>query len=146
MVEKIKNLLEKYGEIIRYIIIGGATTAVNWVTYSVLVKFLHLNINVSNTIAWIAAVAFAYVTNKLFVFKDHSKTVPEEIKKIGLFVGSRVLTGILEIAGLPLLMKAGLRQTILGVEGLFAKIIVSVIVIILNYIFSKIFVFKKNKE
>ena len=146
MIESLKKLFKKYEEIIRYGIVGVMTTAVDWVTYSVLVKFLNVNINVANAIGWIAAVAFAYVTNKIFVFKDHSKTVPEEIKKIVLFVGSRALTGLLQMVGLPLLMGIGLNQSIFGVEGLPAKIIVSIVVMILNYIFGKILVFRKNKK
>ncbi len=142
----IKKLFKKYEEIIRYVIVGVATTAVDWVTYSVLVKFLHVNINVANAVGWIAAVTFAYVTNKLFVFRDHSQTTREELKKIVLFVGSRALTGVLQMVGLPLLMRAGLDQSFFGVDGLPAKILSSIIVMILNYIFGKILVFKKRKQ
>ncbi len=153
LVDTIKKLLKKYEEIILYVIVGAITTAVNWVTYSVFVKFIlvkaiesdDMRMNVSNVIAWVVAVIFAYFANKIFVFKSPSKNMAEELKKFILFVGSRAITGVLEIVGLPMLVKAGLDQTAFGVDGLPAKIIVSIVVMILNYIFGKLLVFRKKK-
>ena len=70
--KKIKRLLLKYKEVIMYLIFGVATTLVNWVVYSLLMKTSAVNMTISNAIAWFTAVVFAYITNKLFVFESKS--------------------------------------------------------------------------
>lgn len=150
---KIKELLIKYKEIITYIIFGGLTTLVNWFVYTVLVKISPNNIDeiiwitISNAAAWVAGVLFAFITNKIWVFESKSFALKVVLKELISFVLARALTGVLEIFGVPLLVKLGLNQTIFGIDGMVAKLIVSVVVVILNYIFSKLIVFKnKNKE
>ena len=123
--KKIKRLLLKYKEVIMYLIFGVATTLVNWVVYSLLMKTSAVNMTISNAIAWFTAVVFAYITNKLFVFESKSWNVAEVWKEVVKFFGARIAT---------------------GVEGFVAKILVSVIVVILNYVFSKIFVFNKKDK
>ena len=140
--KKIKRLLLKYKEVIMYLIFGVATTLVNWVVYSLLMKTSAVNMTISNAIAWFTAVVFAYITNKLFVFESKSWNVAEVVK----FFGARIATGVVEIGGLPLLYYIGVKQSLFGVEGFVAKILVSVIVVILNYVFSKIFVFNKKDK
>lgn len=151
----LKSLFTKYKEIIMYLIMGGATTVVNWVVYAIATFLIHtgkqvhgfdMDLLISNIIAWILAVLFAYITNKLFVFESYSWTPSFVIKEFALFVSARLLTGIIEILGVPLLVGLGLNQTILGIEGMLSKIVVSVVVIILNYVFSKLFIFKKDSE
>lgn len=150
---KIKELLIKYKEIITYIIFGGLTTLVNWCVYTVLVKISPNNIDeivwitISNAVAWVAGVLFAFITNKIWVFESKNFALKVVLKELISFVLARALTGVLEIFGVPLLVKLGLNQTIFGIDGMVAKLIVSVVVVILNYIFSKLIVFKnKNKE
>jgi len=164
---KIKEIFQKYKEIIMYLIMGVATTLVNWITYMVIISFFNqgdglstfiekyfklsiepnsLNVFVSNAIAWIVAVIFAYITNKIFVFESKTWTVKAFWREFSLFISARAITGILEIFGVPLLVEIGLDQTILGYEGMVSKAIVSVAVIILNYIFSKLIIFKKNTK
>ena len=104
------------------------------------------NIEISNAIAWFTAVVFAYITNKLFVFESKSWNVAEVWKEVVKFFGARIATGVVEIGGLPLLYYIGVKQSLFGVEGFVAKILVSVIVVILNYVFSKIFVFNKKDK
>lgn len=135
------GLLKKYKEVILYLIFGVATTVVNWISYAVCNK-TGIGMNISNVIAWVLAVIFAYITNKIFVFESKSMKLEVLLPEVGKFVGARVVTGVIEIVGLPLLVYLGVRQTVFGVEGFLAKILVSVIVVILNYVFSKIFVFK----
>ena len=140
--KKIKRLLLKYKEVIMYLIFGVATTLVNWVVYSLLMKTSAVNMTISNAIAWFTAVVFAYITNKLFVFESKSWNVAEVWKEVVKFFGARIA----EIGGLPLLYYIGVKQSLFGVEGFVAKILVSVIVVILNYVFSKIFVFNKKDK
>ena len=131
-------------EIISYLFFGVMTTAVNWVVYTAFVKFLGVNITVSNAVAWIAAVIFAYFTNKIFVFESKSFKPLTLLKELVSFIAARALTGVIEIFGTPLLVKIGLSQKLFGIDGAVAKIIISVIVIILNYVFSKILIFRKK--
>ncbi len=139
-----KKLYEKHKELIHYIFFGGATTAVNWVVYALLVELLHADITLSNAIAWVAAVTFAFITNKLFVFESKSFAPRVILPEMATFLGSRVVSGLLEIWGPKLLMNAGLAQPLFGIDGFAAKLVVSVGVIILNYILSKLIVFRKK--
>lgn len=160
MIEKIRELLFKVfkkdsflgkiidkfftKEIITYLIFGVLTTLVNWACYTVLVKYIHCSITLSNAVAWVAGVLFAFITNKIFVFESKSFAPAKVIKEFVSFVAARAITGVMEIFGVPLLVKIGLDQTIAGVEGAVSKVIVSVAVIILNYVFSKLIIFRKK--
>lgn len=150
----IKKLWDKFHEFIMYMIFGVGTTVVSWITFALFTKiiptFAFWGITVdctttANVLSWICAVVFAYVTNKLWVFNSKSWKPSIAFPEFGKFVSSRLLTGVIEWVGLPLLIAIGLDQSILGIEGMLAKIIVSVIVIILNYVFSKLFIFKRKK-
>ncbi len=141
----IKKLFQKYHEIIMYLIFGVSTTLVNWIVYSILVSIADANATFSNGIAWLAAVVFAYITNKLYVFESKSWKASVLIREIASFFGARIASGVFEIFLPALLMKIGLDQAFFGIEGSAAKIVVSVLVIVLNYIFSKLFIFRKNK-
>lgn len=148
--EKLKALFEKYREIISYIFWGVMTTAVSFITYCLftllLTAFLDTRaaVFISNALSWVCAVLFAFITNKLWVFnsKSFKKAIvlPEFLK----FLSSRIATGVIEMAGLPLLVYLGLGRALFGIEGLAAKIIINVIVIVLNYVFSKLIIFKKK--
>lgn len=141
--------MKKYKEIILYIIFGGLTTLVNFVAFW-LIERLGVNYLINNAISWIIAVAFAFVTNKLFVFESKS-LAPKILFKEGIeFLGARVLSFIIEEGGLWLFVDVLgmktlsfnlLNQTITG--AFIAKIILAVIVVILNYFFSKFIIFKK---
>lgn len=128
-------------ELISYGVFGVATTVVNWLVYSFFVKVFSVNLNIANMIAWLIAVLFAFVVNKLFVFQSKSWRKDIAYKEFTLFIGARIFSGIFEILGLPFLLWLGIQQSLLGIEGLVAKIIVSVLVIVLNYIFSKFIIF-----
>ena len=142
---KIQELLVKYKEMIMYLIFGVGTTVVNWITYTIVAKTICSNLTIANCIAWVVAVAFAYVTNKIWVFESKSWAPSVLCKEIGLFLGARIFSGIFEIGLFPVLMFLGLNQAIFGVEGMVAKVLISVLVIILNYVFSKLLVFKEKK-
>ena len=138
------DLLKKYKDIIMYLIFGLATTVVNWLVYTVCVKLFSMEMTVSNAIAWVIAVLFAFVTNKFFVFHSKAKTAPVVIKECISFFGSRATTGWLEIFLPTFFFAAGLKQSLFGIEGFWAKALVSILVIVLNYVFSKLIVFRKN--
>ena len=136
--EKIRELLVKYRDIVSYLFFGVLTTAVNYIVYLPCYNWLHLSAAVSNVIAWVFAVAFAYLTNKPFVFKSNdwsAKTVVPELTK---FVGSRVLSGAMETVIIFVAVD------LLAWNGNIMKLIVSVVVVILNYVASKLLVFRKR--
>ena len=139
-----KELLKKYRELIIYIFVGGLTTIVNWAVYAACVRFFGWSITVSNIIAWIAAVAFAYVTNKVWVFRSYDWSLRFVLREASLFVGARLATGLFEIVAVPLLVRLGLDQQLFGVKGMLSKVIVSVVVTILNYVFSKLIIFRRT--
>lgn len=154
MFKFVKNLFIKYKEIIMYLIFGVLTTAVNWVTYSLLMKVIlssasisnDVKMTIGNVIAWLVAVIFAFVTNKLWVFESKSWEVKLAIKEFLSFVASRLATGVIEWFGPLLLFKIGLDQALFGVDGFVAKIVCSVLVVILNYVFSKLITFRNKKN
>ena len=142
---KLKVIYQKRKEQINYIFFGVATTAVNWIVYTISVK-TSIGMNTANILAWIVAVLFAYVTNKLWVFESKSFQLKNLIKEFSSFIAARLVSGVFEIVLLPVLVYIGINQTLFGIEGFVAKIIISVFVIILNYIFSKLFVFKGERS
>ena len=127
-----------------YLFFGGVTTLINWAIYSAFVQFLPIAI--SNAIAWVLAVAFAFFANRLWVFGIRDTRPSVILRQAGTFVTVRLGTGVLELIGVPLLFSLGLSRAIVGIEGLAAKILVSVVVVILNYILSKTFVFRGRSE
>lgn len=144
MIEKIKALCVKYEEIIAYLIVGGLTTLVSWGA-KFLANFLFFGNTMYPTmvqnyilsiINWTAGVIFAYFTNRKFVFKSHDPMLKEAPK----FVLSRVSTLILDMVVMQVL------NVLLGVDLIVATIISAVLVVIANYIFSKLFVFNNKKE
>jgi putative flippase GtrA len=140
---KVKGIIEKYKEIISYLFWGVMTTVVSWGTYSLFVTVIQ-SVSVANILSWICAVVFAYVTNKLWVFQSREWAFCTIIPELLKFVTARLATGLLEIVGVPLLVYLGLNQRIAGIEGMAAKVFVSVIVTILNYVLSKLLVFRKK--
>ena len=136
--KRILALLKKHEEVVSYLFFGGLTTVVNYLVYLPCYNLLRFSGTVSNVIAWIAAVAFAYLTNKPFVFKSHdwsAKTVLPELTK---FVGCRVGSGLVETAVIFLTVDW------LGLNGNLIKVATSVLVVVLNYIGSKLVVFRKK--
>ncbi len=152
--QKIKILLRKYREGILYILFGGLTTLVNFAVLKLCNMALGEEIYlVSNVIAWLASVIFAYVTNKLFVFESKSWAPRLIAREMISFAGARVLSLGLEEVGLWILVDLchmdRLTWTVFSIDIggiMIAKLILAVVVVILNYIFSKLFIFKKNRS
>ena len=120
-------------EKINYLIAGVATTVVNYVVYLVLTRLAHMGEIWSNIWAWVASVAFAYVVNRIFVFGSRSRNIAAECAK---FVLLRLASGVLDT-----LMFAFMVEILL-VGDIVSKTITQVVAIVLNYIFSKLYVFK----
>ena len=137
MIEKIKSLIQKYWDVITYLIFGVLTTVVNYLVYLPVYNLLGLSAAVSNAIAWVVAGAFAYLTNKPFVFKSHDWSAKTVIPELTKFVSCRVASGLMET--LILLITVD----ILHWNGNIWKLVTSVLVVILNYFGSKLLVFKK---
>jgi putative flippase GtrA len=131
------EFLKKYKEVISYLFFGGVTTLVNIVCYSLLYYIAGISNTVSNVIAWVVSVLVAYVTNKLFVFENKGIAFPAILVEIASFFGCRVLTGVMDVAVMYLFVD------VLLLNALLMKIISNVLVIILNYIASKFFIFRK---
>ena len=144
----IKDLFNKYKEIIMSLVMGFATTIVSWVTYALFEKMFHDSnqaVLIASTLSWICSVIFAYITNKLFVFESYSWNPAFIAKELSLFVSTRFATGVFEIASITLLVDVlKFDPPVFKTKGMVAKIIVSIIVVILNYIFSKLLIFKKD--
>ncbi|MDE5604400.1 MAG: GtrA family protein [Eubacterium sp.] len=152
--KKINTLLKKYQEIILYVLFGGFTTVVNLAVFWLLNKAIGENAYlINNIIAWFAAVVFAYITNKLWVFESKSWALKIVIKEIPEFFLARVFSLAVEEGGLWLFVEImefdKLSFDLLGFAftgKLIAKILLAVIVVILNYIFSKFIIFAKKKN
>lgn len=135
--EIINKLIKQYWDVLSYLFFGVLTTVVNYIVYLPLYNWLGLSAAVSNAAAWVFAVAFAFLTNKPFVFKSYdwsAKTVVPELIK---FLGTRVGSGLIE-TGIILVTVDILRW-----DGNIMKLVTSVLVIIINYVGSKLLVFKK---
>ena len=161
--------MKKIKELVLYVVFGVLTTVVNLIAVGIFKKFIPFLI--ANIIAWVVAVAFAYVTNKLFVFESKSWKKDIVIKEVASFTGARLLTLGIEEAGIILMDNILHLTDSLGVfagkcldltkivnitmpaafyeklDGeMMIKIILAVIVVILNYVFSKLIIFKKKNE
>lgn len=141
MVDKIRQLLVKYKEIIVYLIVGVLTTIVSWGA-CFLVEWLFLDPDISwqndviNTIGWVAGVLFAYPTNRKFVFESRN---PHIMREFCGFAASRLSTWMLDVV----IMRVAVN--VLGLHYWIAKLFISsVLVMIANYVFSKVFVFRKK--
>ncbi len=133
------NILKKFlnRETISYIFFGVLTTVVDFVSFGLLHYCLHINEVVANTVAWIAAVIFSFITSKLFVFDSKSFKLKVLAVEFPSFVLSRVTTLILTDVAL---IMAGY----ISMNMMLAKALVSILVIIINYLFSKLLVFRKT--
>ena len=138
MKDKIKTLLTKYKFIILYGIFGVLTTVINIAVYGIFYSVLDVSNVISNIIAWVVSVLFAFITNKLWVFESKSFNFKLFLTELGSFTVCRVATGVLDLG----IMFVGVD--LLNGPAIILKVASNIIVIILNYVMSKIFVFKKK--
>lgn len=134
----VKRMIQS--QAIRYIFFGGCTTMVNLVSYALFRYALGMDITTANFLAISLAILFAYVVNKLFVFESRTKGVKGLFLEAGSFIGMRLGTMFLEIFGVVLMC------CVWGIPDMVSKLLIQVVVLVLNYVFSKCFVFKEKKE
>lgn|SRR5690554_5654221 len=139
MFNSIKKLICKLynNNIIRYVFFGGLTTLINLISYAVLRNLM--DYNMANFISILLAIFFAYFVNSRFVFKSTSKTIRERFNEFFKFIAARISTMIIELLGVFIFVD------IIGLNDMLTKILIQFLVLILNYIFSKLIVFKKHK-
>lgn len=134
-----KELLNKLKkpEVLRYLIFGVLATIVSMFTYWLAIK-AGLDYKIAQALSWVFAVSFAFVTNKIFVFESKTSTLSQGLKEFCSFILARVISGVVETVVLIVTVE------FMNMDEMIAKLITQVIVVILNYIFSKWFVFKKK--
>ena len=138
MISKLCRLIEKYWDIVSYLFFGVCTTIVNYLIYIPCYNFFGMSATVSNMIAWVVAVAFAYLTNKPFVFRSYDWSAETVVPELTKFVGCRIGSGAAETLILFLTVD------LIGWNGNVWKLLTQVMVVILNYIGSKLLVFLKK--
>lgn len=136
--KKIRALIEKYYDILSYLFFGVLTTVVNYLIYLPCYNLWGLSASASNVIAWVVAVAFAYLTNKPFVFRSHDWSAKTVIPELTKFVGCRLGSGALETVIIFVTVDC------LHWDGNVMKLFTSVLVIVVNYLASKLVVFRKK--
>lgn len=139
--KKLKDMILGFyqNDVIRYVFFGGCTTLVNLVCFFVLRK-CGLELNIANLISIITAILFAYVVNSRFVFQDKCETLRDHFRPFCKFISARLVTMVIEVGGVWLLVEVCKMNDMVG------KFITQFIVLALNYIFSKFFVFTTGKK
>lgn len=136
MIKKSLELYRKHRMILRYLAFGGLTTAISITSYWLFAYVCQIEETTSNVLSWICAVLFAYITNKLFVFESRKSELKEVAKEVSTFFSMRLVSGVFDIATFALLVK------VLLFNDLAVKIILQIVIVILNYLFSKKVIFK----
>ena len=131
---------EKYGEIVRYLIVGILTTVVSLGTYyGCVFTFLNpenaLQLQLANVLSWIIAVTFAYVMSRIYVFQSKQENI---LREMVAFYSSRLLTLFMDMAIMFIMV------TLCRVNDKLAKLVVQVVVTVANYVFSKVLVFRRE--
>ena len=136
----LKSLFLKYKELILYVFFGGLTTLVNWASYWLLADVFHVPYLWATAIAQILSILFAYVTNRIWVFESKAKGFSAVFWEMVRFFGCRAASFVLDL----LCMRIGVGG--LHVNDMVMKLLSNVIVVIVNYVFSKLIVFRKPKQ
>lgn len=140
MIDKIKGLLVKYKSVVLYLIFGVATTLVNIIAFWFLFNMLAMETVPSNVTAWIISCLFAYVTNRIWVFESKVRESAGIIKEVVSFFACRLGTLLVETVFMYIFID------VLGFNALIIKFIANVIVVILNYVASKLIIFTKKND
>ncbi len=140
MITKAQAIYTKYRELIMYSIFGVLTTVVDFGSYLIMTRLLNLDEHFSNIFSQILAILFAFYTNKFFVFNDKNTDIKSYFAQFAKFVSLRLVTLALNSVIFSLVFE------LLNLNDILTKVLVAVIVVILNYIFSKLIVFKKKES
>ena len=138
MIQKLRSLIHKYWDILTYLVFGVLTTVVNYAVYLPVYNFCGISAAVSNIIAWVVAVVFAFLTNKPFVFHSHDWSAKSVVPELTKFVSCRIASGVLETVILFLAVDC------MAWNGNLWKLLTQVLVIIINYVGSKLLVFRNK--
>jgi putative flippase GtrA len=147
-----KMKINKYNEFILYTVFGVGTTVVNFAVYWAMLKIMGDGMYlVANVFAWLASVIYAFITNKLYVFKSTAKDMPTVLKEVAQFAGARLISLVFEEVGLLVLLGAAnlseytLHLGSFSIDGtMLIKLILAVFVVMSNYFFSKFIIFRKR--
>ncbi len=134
----LKELIYKYKEVISYIAFGVATTIVNFVVFFICKDMLGIDYKISNAISWFLSVLFAFFTNKYFVFGSKHDDLGSFVREILLFYWYRILSFVIDMALMILMIE------VLNISDFWSKMATQVAVVVLNYFFSKFFIFNKK--
>lgn len=132
------DLMKKYREVILYLIFGVLTTLVNLISYFLLTDVARVNYLFSNVLAWVLSVLFAYGTNRVWVFQSQAKGTAAIVKEMVSFFGARLFSGGLDMGIMFVCV------SLIGLPDGVIKILSNILVIVLNYLFSKLWIFKKR--
>ena len=132
------DLMKKYREVILYLIFGVLTTLVNLISYFLLTDVAGVNYLFSNVLAWVLSVLFAYGTNRVWVFQSQAKGTAAILKEMLSFFGARLFSGGLDMGIMFVCV------SLIGLPDGVIKILSNILVIVLNYLFSKLWIFKKR--
>ena len=138
--ENLKNFLRKYEHLIAYLFFGVLTTLINLISFWLISKFTSVGTIPATIISWIIAVIFAFVTNKIWVFKSKNKSRKETTKEIINFLIARIITLFVEVFIMWLMVDHFHH------DKLIWKLLCNIITVVLNYLFSKLFVFKGSHK
>lgn len=138
-IESLKKIYKTNKQLLLYLFFGVCTTAINTICYGVLYALLYIDNITSTIIAWMVAVIFAFITNKVYVFESQRTKRSERLKEFTSFFSCRILTGVLDIAIMAVTVDY------LKWNSLVWKLISNIIVTIINYVASKFVIFKNNK-
>ena len=135
---KHSRLYEKYGEFIRYALVGAVTTVINFGSYALLYRVAKADGALSNTVSVVSANIYAYIGDKKHVFKTHCGNIVVLLEEICLFFFSRAATIIMELSGVPIVV------SLLDESPLLAKLEVVIVVVMINYVLSKFIIFRRR--
>lgn len=136
----LQKLLKQYIDVILYLVFGVLTTAINVLSYWILAHSFSLSVMTSTVIAWFIAVSFAYITNRKWVFQSNAFSVKDIMKEMFSFFTCRIATGGVDWIIMFVFVD------IMGLNDVGIKVLSNIIVIVLNYIASKLVIFKKHES
>ena len=135
--ERLRELFIKYRDLLSYLFFGVLTTVVNYVSYLLLAPFFGTT-TIPTAIAWVLSVAFAYLTNRRWVFRSQAKGAAAVLREAGSFVGARLISGVIDVGIMWVFADR------LGFNDKLVKLASNVFVVIFNYIASKLIIFRKK--
>lgn len=136
--KKVNALFRTHYALISYLMFGGLTTLINFITFIFFNSYLGINYQFANVIAWFVSVVFAFITNKLWVFGSTNSSYSEFIREILSFFGFRILSLVID----QLIMTIGV--SVLHLDATLVKLFDQIFIVLINYIFSKLFIFKNH--